>query len=311
MRKTATILILLALVLIISSCGKSDKPSDTTAGATTTGEVTTDYFNNLSDDDPVPISEYVYEDYLKYLDVSEVENVVFNIDEVNSEIEAYLEDMLESFKGNVFIDPPEGYAAKSGDMVSIYYTGYSASEDLVIDEDTLANMTNTSDDEPYYLKLGSGSFIGAYESEEHPEKNNPGFEEQLVGLKAGESKTIKVTFPDGYNEILGGQEIYFDVDIVAIQMSKDPTELNDDLVTQYTDGELNTIEELRNYLETYYKGEMAYNKISEKITVIAYPEGTLENYINEYVKSYLISYYGESATEADADQDELANVKDE
>ncbi len=39
--------------------------------------------------------------------------------------------------------------------------------------------------EDYPLEIGSGSFI-------------PGFEEQLVGLKAGESKDVVVTFPEEY-----------------------------------------------------------------------------------------------------------------
>jgi trigger factor len=53
----------------------------------------------------------------------------------------------------------------------------------------------------HQLKLGSNSFI-------------PGFEEQLIGLKVGEEKTIKVTFPDGYHqESLAGREAEFFVKI--------------------------------------------------------------------------------------------------
>mgnify|MGYP003632149530 FL=1 len=51
------------------------------------------------------------------------------------------------------------------------------------------------------LVLGSNQFI-------------PGFEEQLIGAKAGDEKTIKVTFPDDYQaELLKGQDAEFDVTV--------------------------------------------------------------------------------------------------
>ena len=51
------------------------------------------------------------------------------------------------------------------------------------------------------LELGSGTYI-------------EGFEEQLVGMKTGESKTIKVTFPANYGSSeLAGKEVTFDVAI--------------------------------------------------------------------------------------------------
>jgi len=65
------------------------------------------------------------------------------------------------------------------------------------------------------LVLGSGQFI-------------PGFEEQLGGLKAGDKKTIKVTFPEDYPaENLKGKEAEFDVTVQAVKVETE-TQLDDE-----------------------------------------------------------------------------------
>ncbi|MGV6802337.1 MAG: trigger factor [bacterium] len=69
------------------------------------------------------------------------------------------------------------------------------------------------------LVLGSGQFI-------------PGFEEQLVGVKTGEEKTIKVTFPEDYQAAnLAGKEAEFDVTIKEVQ-APEKVEINDEMAKQ-------------------------------------------------------------------------------
>lgn len=69
--------------------------------------------------------------------------------------------------------------------------------------------------EGHDLKLGSGSFI-------------PGFEEQLVGMKAGDEKVITVTFPEQYHaEALAGKEAQFEVKVNSASEEVKP-ELDDD-----------------------------------------------------------------------------------
>lgn len=66
-----------------------------------------------------------------------------------------------------------------------------------------------------HLIVGSGDFI-------------PGFEDQVVGMKKGEKRTIKVSFPKDYNsEDLAGKDATFDVEILHIDAPK-AGELNDD-----------------------------------------------------------------------------------
>jgi len=63
--------------------------------------------------------------------------------------------------------------------------------------------------ENYELKLGSGSFV-------------PGFEEQIVGMKAGEEKDIDITFPEDYHKELAGKAVVFHVKVNEVKESIAP-----------------------------------------------------------------------------------------
>lgn len=85
-------------------------------------------------------------------------------------------------------------AAKEGDVVKIDYVGRVDGE--IFDGGSAKN---------YHLTLGSGSFI-------------PGFEEQVVGIEAGKTKEIKVTFPTDYGaKQLAGKEATFTVTAKAVK----------------------------------------------------------------------------------------------
>ena len=80
--------------------------------------------------------------------------------------------------------------------------------------------------EKFNLKVGSGQFI-------------PGFEEQLIGMKYDEEKTITVTFPEEYqSKDLAGKEAEFKVKLHEIQ-EQVPAELNDELAQKLLQGEEN------------------------------------------------------------------------
>ncbi len=63
--------------------------------------------------------------------------------------------------------------------------------------------------ENYELKLGSGSFV-------------PGFEEQIVGLKAGEEKDIDITFPEDYHADLAGKAVVFHIKVNEVKEAQEP-----------------------------------------------------------------------------------------
>lgn len=74
--------------------------------------------------------------------------------------------------------------------------------------------------EGHQLELGSNTFI-------------PGFEDQLVGVKAGDEKEVKVTFPENYQaENLAGKDAVFDVKIHEVQKPAD-VEINDEMAKKF------------------------------------------------------------------------------
>ncbi|MFW6285047.1 MAG: trigger factor [Bacillota bacterium] len=86
--------------------------------------------------------------------------------------------------------------------------------------------------ENHELEIGSNSFI-------------PGFEEQLIGMKPGEEKDVKVTFPENYQaENLAGKEATFKVKLHEIKQKVTP-ELNDEFVQDLDKEGIESVEELK------------------------------------------------------------------
>jgi trigger factor len=111
--------------------------------------------------------------------------------------------------------------AKDGETVVIDFHGRTA-DDNVEHEGMHAHG--------HQLKLGSGTFI-------------PGFEEQLVGKKAGEKVEVKVSFPENYGaKELAGRDAIFDVEIHEIREPAE-AEINDDFAKQLGLDDLKALKE--------------------------------------------------------------------
>ena len=83
--------------------------------------------------------------------------------------------------------------------------------------------------ENFSLELGSHSFI-------------PGFEEQVEGMKAGDSRDIQVTFPENYAKDLSGKDAVFHVTVHEVK-EKDVPEIDDEFAKDVS--EFDTLQELR------------------------------------------------------------------
>jgi len=142
-------------------------------------------------------------------------------------IEARLNEMRE---GMAELKPlEEGKSAEAGHFVVIDFVG---SVDGIPFEGGSA--------ESYQLELGSGRFI-------------PGFEDQLVGAKAGEQRTVEVTFPEEYgNADLAGKAASFAVTVREIK-TKELPELNDEFAMQF--GEFETLDQLKGKLAELYENQ--------------------------------------------------------
>ena len=134
-----------------------------------------------------------------------LEKLVVQIED--SAVEEALGNLAASAKA--YEDRPEGAAAEEGDQVVIDFAGSVDGE---------AFEGGAAEDFP--LVLGSGSFI-------------PGFESQLVGVKAGDTKDVEVTFPESYGaKNLAGKPATFAVTVKAVKAPK-PSEIDDALAKRF------------------------------------------------------------------------------
>jgi trigger factor len=118
----------------------------------------------------------------------------------DAQIEEAVRNIAE--QNRPFAAKAEGAAAEKGDRVTVSFVG-------TIDGKPFEG--GTTDDIP--VNIGSGTFI-------------PGFEDQLIGVKAGETRTVKSTFPKSYgNDKLAGKDAEFAVTVKSIEA---PTEMTVD-----------------------------------------------------------------------------------
>lgn len=160
-------------------------------------------------------------------------------------------------------------AAENGNMVTIDFDG---SVDGVPFDGGKADG--------YELVLGSGQFI-------------PGFEDQIVGHKAGDEFDVNVTFPEEYVEDLAGKDAVFAVKLITIKKEELP-ELDDDFAMDVS--EFDTLDELK----ASTKEALAKKKADEAETAVEtalydqlvdlvegeIPEVMYENQIDESVNEF-------------------------
>ena len=149
-------------------------------------------------------------------------------------------------------------AIEKGDQADIDFAGY-------IDGELFEGGSATS----YSLTIGSGSFI-------------PGFEEGLLGAKAGDTVTLDIAFPDPYsvNPDLAGKPVRFEVKINKVLTYTMP-EYNDEFVQMYygydTVAAFETalrasVQEQYDANERYYAMSEVWAKVVENTQVLQYPE---------------------------------------
>ena len=147
----------------------------------------------------------------------------------DADIEEALANLAETAQD--FKDRRKGSKAKDGDQVVMDFVGK-------IDGEAFDGGAA----EDYPLVLGSNSFI-------------PGFEEQLVGVKAEEEKDVTVNFPEDYQaENLAGKEAVFSCTIKAVKEPK-AAELNDELAKKFGAEDLDGLKgQISERLEAEYAG---------------------------------------------------------
>ena len=161
---------------------------------------------------------------------------------------------------------------EKGDEVNINFEGF---KDGVAFEGGKA--------ENYPLEIGSNTFI-------------PGFEEQLIGLKAGDEKDIKVTFPEDYaSEELKGQEAVFKIKVHEVK-TKELPEMNEEFFKDLGYEGVETEEQLKDLVKADLEAKQEYeleNKYVDdlleeaaKHTVVDLPEELVHEEIHRMMHQY-------------------------
>ena len=158
-------------------------------------------------------------------------------------------------------------ASKEGDTVNIDYSG-------TINGEKFDGGTAEKQD----LKLGSGDFI-------------PGFEDQLIGKKAGDEVTVKVTFPESYgNTELAGKDAEFAVKIHEV---KRVATLTDEWVKNYEGTTAETVESYRDQVREQLQARKDFNyhsNIQDQALQQISEQAKIEpsEKLMEYAKAYIL-----------------------
>lgn len=168
----------------------------------------------------------------------------------------------------------EDGAAEKGDTLTIDYVGTVDGKEF--DGGSAKN---------YALELGSNSFI-------------PGFEDQLIGAKAGDEVTVKVTFPEDYQaKDLAGKDAEFKTTVHEIK-SKELPALDDDFAKDLDDEDVETLEELKLKIKSDLQAkkdeeaddaiqEQAIAKVVDNATIPAIPQAMIDTEVDNQMNQYL------------------------
>ena len=145
----------------------------------------------------------------KGLEVEKAEATV-----TDEQVQAELDRMAQNVASTETVER----AAEMGDTANIDFEGFD--NGVAFDGGKGENFD---------LKLGSGSFV-------------PGFEEQVVGMTAGEEKDIDITFPEDYHAELAGKAVVFHVKLNKVTVTNLPAQ-DDEFAKDVS--EFSTIDELK------------------------------------------------------------------
>lgn len=211
--------------------------------------------------------EYDLSEYIKLPEIHnrEVESYVFKVTE--NDVETSIQQSLIKNATEV-----TDRAVIKGDVANIDYAGKYADTGVAFSGGS-AKATD--------LIIGSNTFI-------------PGFEEGIIGMTKGQTKSINLTFPENYhNSELAGKAVIFDVTLNKISLLP---ELTDKLVASLKIDKVKTVDEYYKYMKErleesaktqteQYKKEAFLELIFSEAEVKKYPEKEIKYYTDIYTKN--------------------------
>lgn len=270
--KKKTVLAMLVMCMVFSASACSDKNAEKPAAEKTESSAektdkaedkTKSEEDKKEEEEKAEVRLVSVSDISKYITVGEykglkLNNIVEPVSdpEVDTEIEFRLQDKAEEVKDAT---------AQSGDQVRVSFTG-------TIDGKSFEGGS----EEDYDLVIGEGAVAD-------------GFDEGIVGMKAGETKELNLTFPEDYydSELAGKSAVYQ----VTVQSIRRTPELTDEWVAANTGSK--TVAEYRAAVQKELEDGVneaaenqlyadAWNQVFESSEIIEYPEEDIETAIEAY-----------------------------
>lgn len=272
MKKQYTVVALLFIVTaVLTGCSWSEFKAKITGNDSASGTAVT---QNASG--PVVIEDYNVDDCItlgtyKGVDV----DCTVSDSELQSEIDTFLSNHVKETK-------IKSGTVASGTSINIDFTGKVDGKEF-----------DGGSAQEYEVVAGNSGFID-------------GFDEGMIGMKVGQTKDLKLKFPDNYtpNAKLSGKDVVFTVKInYIVKTSK--RKFNDAFVKNYSDDGYKTVSEYKEKtLEKLKKdkisnaGSTALGTVMQSATVKKLPDTLKEayrKYYDQLTKAQIKSYYGESA----------------
>ncbi|HBG4072150.1 TPA: trigger factor [Clostridioides difficile] len=274
--------------------------------------IETQYGKGIFYNDAIEILfQEVYPEAIKELDIDPIDNPDLDIEEISKDnglvmvlnVEVKPEFELGNYKGieiakveNTVSDENvdaklQEMVEKNARLVSVEDKALEDGDTAIIDFEGFENGVafDGGKGENYNLVIGSNTFI-------------PGFEEQLVGKKAGEEVEVNVTFPEEYHsQDLAGKPVVFNVKINDVKV-KELSALDDEFAKDTS--EFDSLDELkadvRAKLEEEAKNRAdaeTRNSVVEKVaenTEIEIPEVMIQHQIDNMLNelNYQLQYQG-------------------
>ena len=220
----------------------------------TTEPVTVDRSEFIVKLSSINVSDYI--DLSKVQDI-QIKNSDLAVDEGSLKYEI-VSAMVDDFG---FALEEKDRAVEFGDTVTIDYEGYV--DDVKFDGGTAQDFD---------LGIGSGQFI-------------PGFEEGIVGKKAGDSFDLPVTFPEDYHSAaLAGKKAVFKINLKKVSGLP---EITDEMIQEKSQGYYESYQKYYDEVAEEYKVSVRNNVIFNNIMDAVEEKKEHEGLINEYVQSQL------------------------
>jgi len=181
------------------------------------------------------------------VDLQQYQDLSVQAEEVKPE-EGKVDTVLGNYQTQMAtLVPVEGRAAQKGDTAVVDYHGrFTPAGEEAEEQDVPGGQA-----EDFQIELDDGKFI-------------PGFIDGIVGMNAGDTKEVSVTFPEDYpQEALAGRPATFSITLKELK-EKELPELDDDFAQEASGGDYQTIADLRESLEKRFTEEADQKTKSNK-----------------------------------------------